>query len=308
MRSDTLCVGSNERRVKTMAATCGTCRAPNQTIAHIRACTGATPSPAVPQLPALVLGNVVTLANEQGFWTVEHVDAHEDGTQWIGVVQHGAPTRTGTTSRTPDLTDVELVFLNEQTATDWRIAQAAEAEKERVAQALHGRPAQESGYYASKHEVRGDAIAGADAVEAPGAQVPAQPAGDVWGPVDELRKQVATHLHYETGQGGSGSRKRQGYFAVRVDGSDTLKFLRIKKMISGRYAGRVFVDSMGSDTGYAVKSPATLSMYLTAVLADPVAAARRFADELGQCSDCGRPLTNEESRARGIGPDCWAKR
>jgi len=132
------------------------------------------------------------------------------------------------------------------------------------------------------------------------------PTRSTWAAVDALRTKVAEHLHYETKQGGT--TKRVGHFAVRVDGSDNLKFLRVKKVLSGKHAGRVFVDSMGSDTGYPVKAPGTLTMYLNAVLADPDAAAKRYADELGQCSDCGRDLTNEESRRRGIGPDCWDKR
>lgn len=284
-----------------MAATCGTCKKPNQTIAHIRACSGvATPPPAPAQLPVLEPGNVVTLANEPGFWTVEQVDEHGFGATQIGRNGRGGE------NRWPTLHDVELVFPNMNAAADWRIAQDQAAERERVSQALHGRPAQERGYYASAYETRGDATGTEGTVEVPGlgVRVPAQPAGDVWGPVDELRKQVAAHLHYETKQGGT--HKRQGHFAVEADG--TLKFLRIKKIMNGRYAGRVFVDSVGSDTGYAVRKPATLVEYLSAVLVDPVTAAKRYADEIGECSDCGRPLTNEESRARGIGPECWSKR
>lgn len=37
---------------------------------------------------------------------------------------------------------------------------------------------------------------------------------------------------------------------------------------------------------------------------DPQAAAIRYGKELGVCGVCGRPLTNEESRAAGIGPKC----
>jgi hypothetical protein len=278
-----------------MAATCGTCKAPNQTIDHIRACSGATP-PAAPQRPRLAPGNVVTIDLEDGYWTVESVTA-----------THALAVRDDATRRTVNwpLMQVEMVFANEQAAADWRMAQDQAAERERVAQVLHGRPAQEQGYYASKHEVRGDAAT--DMVEVPGlpgVRVPAQPSGDVWGPVDALRKQVAAHLYYETSQGGT--TKRMGHFAVEVDG--TLKFLRVKKILSGRYANRMFVDSMGSSTAYPVKAPATLTTYLTAVLVDPAAAAKRYADEMGECSDCGRPLTNEESRERGVGPDCWAKR
>jgi hypothetical protein len=40
------------------------------------------------------------------------------------------------------------------------------------------------------------------------------------------------------------------------------------------------------------------------VAADPAAAATAHGHEFGQCSCCGRELTNPESVARGIGPIC----
>jgi len=40
------------------------------------------------------------------------------------------------------------------------------------------------------------------------------------------------------------------------------------------------------------------------VAADPAAAAEAHGHEFGQCSCCGRELTNPESVARGIGPIC----
>lgn len=50
----------------------------------------------------------------------------------------------------------------------------------------------------------------------------------------------------------------------------------------------------------------TLLEHLTPVLLlDPQAAMERFATELEHCMRCGSPLTNDESRARMLGPDCW---
>jgi hypothetical protein len=46
---------------------------------------------------------------------------------------------------------------------------------------------------------------------------------------------------------------------------------------------------------------------INAVLADPQAAAERFGKELGHCGACNLPLTDEDSRARGLGPICAAK-
>lgn len=40
------------------------------------------------------------------------------------------------------------------------------------------------------------------------------------------------------------------------------------------------------------------------IAADPTAAASLFGHEFGRCGVCGRGLTNDDSRARGIGPVC----
>lgn len=41
-----------------------------------------------------------------------------------------------------------------------------------------------------------------------------------------------------------------------------------------------------------------------AVAADVVGAGRRFAELTTRCCQCGRPLTDPESKCYGIGPDC----
>ncbi len=43
------------------------------------------------------------------------------------------------------------------------------------------------------------------------------------------------------------------------------------------------------------------------ILDDPMAAMKLYGQEIGECGDCGRRLTNEESRKIGIGPICEAK-
>lgn len=46
---------------------------------------------------------------------------------------------------------------------------------------------------------------------------------------------------------------------------------------------------------------------LTKIAADPKAAAVRFGHETGTCARCGSPLTEDKSRARGLGPVCVTK-
>ncbi len=53
----------------------------------------------------------------------------------------------------------------------------------------------------------------------------------------------------------------------------------------------------------AIKGVEPRNLILTAIANDPDALAR-FGQELGKCGKCGRDLTDEESRAIGIGPVC----
>jgi hypothetical protein len=46
---------------------------------------------------------------------------------------------------------------------------------------------------------------------------------------------------------------------------------------------------------------------LSRIAADPRAAMQRYGQEIGACGRCGLPLTNDTSRALGLGPECAAK-
>lgn len=90
-----------------------------------------------------------------------------------------------------------------------------------------------------------------------------------------------------------------------VDAADgTLMFVKVDRPTEGRWAGRVFVSRQLSDE--LVRMPrAHQEAVLDAIRADgPRQAAIRYGRELGKCSVCDRTLTNEESRAAGIGPIC----
>lgn len=101
-----------------------------------------------------------------------------------------------------------------------------------------------------------------------------------------------------------------GYYAVGNPGQKT-RFFRVvfgDTVNPHRYAGRLFVNPViGGRSGGRVK-PAVARAWLAAVIADGVAVARkRFASELGRCTECGRHLTDEPSRYAGYGPDCAKK-
>ena len=95
-----------------------------------------------------------------------------------------------------------------------------------------------------------------------------------------------------------------GRYAVEIDGR--LGFFKVDRP-TGRWAGYyVFVKQMASDTEYPVRGPRR-GVVLDAIAADPQAASVRYGREIGACGVCGRTLTDEDSRARGIGPICADK-
>lgn len=53
--------------------------------------------------------------------------------------------------------------------------------------------------------------------------------------------------------------------------------------------------------------PSGQEAVIEAIAADPETASRRYGTELGRCGRCNRTLTDEVSRAAGLGPVCAAK-
>lgn len=93
-----------------------------------------------------------------------------------------------------------------------------------------------------------------------------------------------------------------GHYAV--DGEDgTLKFYRVDRPTEGRWAGYTFVKVQASDDLYPVKGGAATAI-LAKIAEAPVEAMTRYGQEIGSCGRCNRTLTDETSRAFGIGPDC----
>lgn len=83
-------------------------------------------------------------------------------------------------------------------------------------------------------------------------------------------------------------------------------FIRVERPAKGKWAGRTFAKVQHGDI-FVQAHFGTQVNYLNQIAADPQAAGLRYATELGRCSRCNRTLTTEESRARGIGPECWRK-
>ena len=105
--------------------------------------------------------------------------------------------------------------------------------------------------------------------------------------------------------------------AVRyaVPNGDTRLKVLIKKPTNGKWQGFIFVSDAavyGEQTRYGMQAPdkayrGQIVDALTAIAADPKAAAVAYGHLTSTCSCCGRPLEDEASVARGIGPICAAK-
>jgi hypothetical protein len=93
-----------------------------------------------------------------------------------------------------------------------------------------------------------------------------------------------------------------GRYAVEEDG--VLKFF---KVTNGKRAGFVFLDVQASDEWHSIRNLARIRKVLAIIAQDAKAAMIRYGHELGQCGRCGRTLTDEASRAAGIGPICIDK-
>lgn len=96
-----------------------------------------------------------------------------------------------------------------------------------------------------------------------------------------------------------------GRYALRVDG--VVKFYKLDRPTEGKWAGYVFLKVQASDDLYLVRSRMERDRIIAEIAQDVLGAERLYGMELGKCSRCGRTLTDETSRAYGIGPECRKK-
>lgn len=95
-----------------------------------------------------------------------------------------------------------------------------------------------------------------------------------------------------------------GRYAVDTEAGH-LAFYRVDRPTEGRWAGYTFVKVQASDELHPVRGAAAKAV-LAKIAVDPQGAMLRYGQEIGACgaAGCGRTLTNETSRKRGIGPKC----
>jgi hypothetical protein len=99
-----------------------------------------------------------------------------------------------------------------------------------------------------------------------------------------------------------------GRYAVTGEAGQTV-FVKVDEG-KGKWDGYTFVSLLIGSPGHLREQRLDRNAsraLLAKVAVDPEAACIRFGHELETCGRCGSPLTNAESRARGIGPDCAEK-
>lgn len=132
--------------------------------------------------------------------------------------------------------------------------------------------------------------------------------------IDTLKKlPVKVAVAYETGQPPSTARPslpkvEPGRYALRdVDGyKNEVAFFKVDRPIEGRWAGQTFVKQYRSDEELPVRGDGARKV-LELIAQDPKSAMILYGTETSKCGHCGRRLTDDESRARGIGPVCAEK-
>ena len=134
----------------------------------------------------------------------------------------------------------------------------------------------------------------------------------------ELRRaamrKTDTGVEVEVGDGIDLSVLPAGKTRYAVPNSEgVLTFIQVDRVDNpgSRWHGWIFVKQQLSDWVEKRGSQRPGKLYrgvwaslLQKVLDDPQKAMRTYGEEIGMCGNCGRTLTNEESRNFGIGPDC----
>ena len=102
-----------------------------------------------------------------------------------------------------------------------------------------------------------------------------------------------------------------GYYAVPSDGKNDLTFFKVsfgwQFSTLPAMKDRVFVKTVVGGHADTKCDAAHARAYLGKV-ADAEAARALYGQKIGQCGDCNKALTDQASRDRGFGPDCWANK
>lgn len=98
-----------------------------------------------------------------------------------------------------------------------------------------------------------------------------------------------------------------GYYAIPSEGTNDLTFLTVQHG-KDRWAGRVFVKMVvGGHPDMPIRRDQIATYLRKIVEAGIEEAAKAYGQNIGRCGRCNRTLTDEHSRAIGLGPECASK-
>jgi hypothetical protein len=96
-----------------------------------------------------------------------------------------------------------------------------------------------------------------------------------------------------------------GRYALQnqTGGANSIQFYHVERPDKGHYRGKTFVKQQLGPNVERIPM-AQQRAALLRIAADPAGATQLYGRKLGVCGVCGLSLTNEESRAYGVGPVC----
>lgn len=96
------------------------------------------------------------------------------------------------------------------------------------------------------------------------------------------------------------------YATASRTGHNDLDFWRVDRPTEGSWRGRTFVKRViGGRPSQRVRGGEMVAALKAILEAGPAKAGELYGREIGRCYHCNRHLTDDLSRQRGVGPDCW---
>lgn len=101
----------------------------------------------------------------------------------------------------------------------------------------------------------------------------------------------------------------EGYYALPTEegAKNTIAFYKVDRPTEGRWAGYVFAHRYSSDEEIGLGRDGSHRLVRKIAEFGAQAASALYGKHIGRCGICHITLTNDESRAAGIGPDCREK-
>lgn len=99
-----------------------------------------------------------------------------------------------------------------------------------------------------------------------------------------------------------------GRYAIDSHGPNKTAFYRVDRPEQGKWAGYVFVKVITGENETRIPFERAVDVLQQIDFAGAESAMKRYGKEIGRCGACHTQLTNDISRALGIGPVCGKRK